>query len=222
MIAKLPSTNSPLLTRCVAMATCRHDDSYTYALPYRESEAYRVSQGYGGSHSHTDHAHFSIDFSMPVGTVICATRGGVVSRVVDHHHEGGPDKSYASKWNVIEIIHSDLSVAAYGHLSEDGSLVTVGDSVSRGDPIAISGNTGWSRGPHLHFHVTASATPERVPVLFATHLEERDTLVRDVTYYHPGHPLLPQRQTMRRTMRWTGAASALLQMVGLGSPPGQR
>ncbi len=211
-----------LLERCVAVATRRHDDSYTYALPYRESEAYRVSQGYGGSHSHTDHAHFSIDFSMPVGTVVCAARCGVVSYVIDHHHEGGPDESYKSKWNVVEITHSDMTVAAYGHLNTNGSLVAVGDSVSRGDPIALSGNTGWSRGPHLHFHVTGSATPERIPVLFATHLEERDTLVRGVTYYHPGHQLLSQLQAKRRTMRWIGAASALLRMVGLGSPPDQR
>ena len=88
------------------------------------------------------------------------------------------------------------------HLSNDGRLVAEGDIVSAGDPIAISGNTGWSRGPHLHFHVIENVTAQRIPVLFATQYRNRDTLEYGRTYRHP------IRETkftpkVRRTKRWT-------------------
>ena len=56
--------------------------------------------------------------------------------------------------NVIVIKHSDETFGRYYHLTKGGALVSVGDKVSQGDKIGLSGNSGASAGPHLHFDVT--------------------------------------------------------------------
>mgnify|MGYP000197477343 CR=1 FL=1 len=55
--------------------------------------------------------------------------------------------------NYVFIQHQDGSVARYFHLTHNGALVEEGDKVNTGDVIALSGNTGQSGGPHLHFDV---------------------------------------------------------------------
>ncbi|WP_309997394.1 M23 family metallopeptidase [Chryseobacterium sp. 2987] len=47
--------------------------------------------------------------------------------------------------------NSDGTFAQYYHLKENGVKVNLGDQVKKGDVIALSGNTGWCNGPHLHF-----------------------------------------------------------------------
>ena len=47
-------------------------------------------------------------------------------------------------------------MALYSHLKHEGVLVRVGQRVRKGEPIALSGNTGYSTGPHLHFAVQAN------------------------------------------------------------------
>ena len=65
------------------------DDDVIYELPYISEATFRVSQGYGGNYSHTEDSYFSIDFRMPEGTPICASRGGVVYRVINHFTDRG-------------------------------------------------------------------------------------------------------------------------------------
>ena len=54
----------------------------------------------------------------------------------------------------MEVQHADGTIAVYGHLAHDGVLVGVGQQVARGEPIALSGHTGFSFAPHLHFSVS--------------------------------------------------------------------
>lgn len=85
--------------------------------------------------------HKGVDFSMPVGTPIYATGDGEIVRVKNH--------PFAGKY--IEIQHEGRYVTRYLHLSR--TIVRRGQKVVRGQRIALSGNTGRSTGPHLHYEL---------------------------------------------------------------------
>ncbi|KAG1443152.1 hypothetical protein G6F57_018191 [Rhizopus arrhizus] len=55
--------------------------------------------------------------------------------------------------NFIRVLHSDGSMALYGHLQAGGMRVRRGQAVQAGQPIGLSGNSGYSSAPHLHFVV---------------------------------------------------------------------
>jgi murein DD-endopeptidase MepM/ murein hydrolase activator NlpD len=56
--------------------------------------------------------------------------------------------------NKVEILHLDGSVAAYAHLKAQSVPLKICDKISKGQIIGLSGNTGFSSGPHLHLDVT--------------------------------------------------------------------
>lgn len=85
--------------------------------------------------------HKGVDWATPIGTPIYASSGGVVAKA-------GWGKGYGY---VVYINHPDGRQTRYAHLSK--VLVSVGQSVSQGDRIALSGNTGVSSGPHVHFEI---------------------------------------------------------------------
>ena len=134
--------------------TIKDDSSYVYALPFEEGKTFRVIQGYFSRFTHKERA--ALDFNMKRGTNITAAREGVVVRVKEDGSKGGLNKKYRSHGNNIVIQHSDGSRAGYWHLQHDGALVNVGDTVKRGQVIALSGKTGYAFVPHLHFLVWTS------------------------------------------------------------------
>ena len=85
--------------------------------------------------------HKGMDFAVPTGTAIRATSGGVVTKA-------GWGSGYGY---VVYIRHPDGKESRYGHCSK--VLVKAGQSVKQGEKIALSGNTGISTGPHLHFEI---------------------------------------------------------------------
>jgi len=91
--------------------------------------------------------HEGLDFSAPTGTPILAASGGVV---LDARYHAG----YG---NMVEIDHGDGLVSRYAHARK--LLVSAGDLVERGQPIALVGSTGRSTGPHLHFEVRMAGQP---------------------------------------------------------------
>lgn len=162
----------------------KHDDSFVYSLPFASGEAYPVSQGFHGAYSHTGGDSFAIDFKMDEGTHVHAARGGVVVGVKNDSSKGGPSKKFEWDANYILIKHSDGTLGHYVHLQKGGARVKVGDVVKKGDWIGMSGNTGHTTGPHLHFAVFRAASGksrETVPVRFeatglmAQTLKEGDT-----------------------------------------------
>ena len=145
------------------------DTSYVYALPYEEGKTFRIVQGYFSQFSHRERA--ALDFNMKPGTRIAAARGGVVIRKKEDGDRGGLNKKLRSYGNYIVIQHPDGSRAGYWHLSKDRVFVNVGDTVSTGEVIGLSGQTGYAAFPHLHFLVWRLDSGQRlvqVPTRFQT------------------------------------------------------
>jgi len=147
------------------------DEDVVYRLPFDTGRSYRVVQGYNGTHTHEGRDRYAIDFAMRKGTPVCAARGGIVVSLKESSKTGGSDEKFRNQSNYVCILHDDGTVAEYHHLHYDGVLVEVGDQVEAGQRIAISGNTGYSTGPHLHFGVYSAINGRRrqsPPVTFAT------------------------------------------------------
>jgi murein DD-endopeptidase MepM/ murein hydrolase activator NlpD len=136
-----------------------------YVLPYQVGQIYTVGQGNcsRGSHEGRSLARHAYDFLMPVGIPVIASRAGVVFLVEDRFGDGNRTPGQE---NFINVRHADDSIAAYVHLTQDGALVEVGDAVAQGDLIGLSGDTGNSSAPHLHFHVQECAGCATLPITF--------------------------------------------------------
>jgi murein DD-endopeptidase MepM/ murein hydrolase activator NlpD len=133
-----------------------------YRLPYQKGETYIMSQGYNGAFSHE--GKNALDFTMPVGTEICAARNGIVTEIITENSKGCDDPKCLYYANSITIYHEDGTFAQYAHLSKNGSLVKPGDVIYTGQIIGYSGNTGYSSGPHLHFEVFYFDGTEQVSI----------------------------------------------------------
>jgi murein DD-endopeptidase MepM/ murein hydrolase activator NlpD len=86
--------------------------------------------------------HKAIDYGVPVGTPVQAAASGTVKQV----GSGSGDRSYGI---YIEIDHGNGYSTLYAHLSS--VQVSVGQAVTQGQVIGLSGQTGYATGPHLHF-----------------------------------------------------------------------
>lgn len=91
--------------------------------------------------------HAGLDFAGPEGTQVIAVATGVVTYA-------GRDGSYGQ---LVEITHGNGYVTRYAH--NERVLVSVGQTVQKGNPIALMGNTGRSTGTHLHFEVLRDGAP---------------------------------------------------------------
>ncbi|MFZ5822772.1 MAG: peptidoglycan DD-metalloendopeptidase family protein [Bacillota bacterium] len=95
----------------------------------------------------TRHYHDGMDIGVPIGTPVVSVARGRVSYV-----------GYLGGYGLtVKVEHGDGLVTLYAHLSE--AHVSVGQSVGGGEQIALSGNTGTSTGPHLHFSVFVGGSP---------------------------------------------------------------
>lgn len=144
------------------------DSLVLYSLPFQKGKTVCVVQGYRSQLSHK--GDYAIDFAVPEGTPICAARSGTVFQVRDSFAVGGISRKYVGTGNGLTIKHNDGTYAHYWHLSYKSVLVNVGDTVQRGQCIALSGDTGFSAFPHLHFEVTHQPRISRkdIPVIFKT------------------------------------------------------
>jgi murein DD-endopeptidase MepM/ murein hydrolase activator NlpD len=126
-----------------------------YNLPVDENSNWSVGQAFGGGHSHSDRQNrYAVDIVVPEGTPVLAARSGVVMQAESAFDRAGSDRDkFAGRANVVRVLHDDGSMAVYAHLQENGVYVRLGQRVSLGQQIAVSGNTGYSSGPHLHFCV---------------------------------------------------------------------
>lgn len=148
-----------------------HDDEYLYLMPYASGTSYRVIQGFDSGFSHRGAEQYAVDFRMDVGTPVHAARDGVVARVEESNDKGCWDDGCGQYANFIVVMHDDGTTGEYYHLQKNGALVEVGDQIEAGQKIGLSGNTGHTALPHLHFAVykaTRRARYQSVPVTFIT------------------------------------------------------
>ena len=160
--------------------------AYIYSLPYVDG-TFRVLQGHLGHFSHQPGSQDeeAIDWSMPVGTTICAARPGVVVGLRQDCSQGGRDLKWKKDYNYILIRHEDGTYATYCHLKQNGVLAHLGDKVALHQPIALSGNTGYTSEPHLHFDVYNTLdgnTRQTLPLLFENRAGESVTMQEGVAY----------------------------------------
>ncbi|MFZ1529613.1 MAG: M23 family metallopeptidase [Ferruginibacter sp.] len=157
----------------------KNDSSYIYQLPFQKGKKVFLIQAYESSFSHKGEK--ALDFKVKMGTKICAARPGIVIASRKDSEKGGLKPENLSDGNYISIRHADSSVAHYWHLQKDGVLVNPGDTVLKGQLIALSGNTGYSAFAHLHFEVQgydADGNYVQLPTRFKTK--------KGVLYLRPG------------------------------------
>ncbi|KUL52641.1 peptidase [Streptomyces sp. NRRL F-4489] len=107
---------------------------------------YVLGEPFGIPGSHWAHKHSGQDFVVPSGTAVHAVHEGTVIKAGPNG--GGDGPAYG---NAIVIKHANGVYTQYAHLSQ--IQVSVGQHVATGQQIALSGSTGNSTGPHLHFEV---------------------------------------------------------------------
>jgi murein DD-endopeptidase MepM/ murein hydrolase activator NlpD len=155
------------------------DSSYIYTLPFPVKKKVFLIQAYESNLSHKNER--ALDFKIKKRTKICAARDGVVIAAREDSDKGGLKDENLSDGNYVSIRHVDGSVAHYWHLLKDGVMVSVGDTVQVGQWIGLSGNTGYSAFPHLHFEVQgydARGNYTQLPTRFYTQ--------KGVIYLRPG------------------------------------
>lgn len=124
-----------------------------YALPFAPETRFKTLQGTAGKFSHQSPLQYAVDFSMPIGTPITATRAGVVLELKSDSDVSGKNLKYIDQANFLKILHRDNTISFYAHLKKDGVKVAPGEEVKRGQEIGLSGCTGFCDGPHLHYEV---------------------------------------------------------------------
>ena len=165
-----------------------HEWFVTYRLPYESGKSFKVIQGYNGRFSHFGNNKNATDWGMPVGTRLLATRDGTVVGIKEDSNMGGTDNGMKRHGNFIIIRHKDGTYAEYYHLKQNGAKVKVGQRVKAGQFIGLSGNTGYSTCPHLHFcvyKVVDGGNRKTYAVKFKTARHGKATLKQNVTYTAP-------------------------------------
>ncbi len=110
----------------------------------RPIKRWKLTSGYG---SRWGRLHAGLDLAAPIGTPLTAMTSGTV---VDTSYSGG-------RGNMVEIQHWDGTVVVYAHMSRVD--VHTGQALTPGQVVGAVGNTGSSRGPHLHLEV--HSTPNK-------------------------------------------------------------
>lgn len=140
----------PVESRLVGGCGPAHGLRARYVLPFTPGEAHELTQGNCGTESHGGRFSYAYDFRMPPDTPVLAARGGVVMRVRDANPDG---TRRVGDENFLILRHPDGELSRYIHLRQHGALVGEGERVAAGDTIALSGNSGRTSFPHLHFDV---------------------------------------------------------------------
>lgn len=124
------------------------------ALPFPKGKKYKVVQGNNTNFTHnTDYSRYAVDFDLKINDTICSATNGFVVGVIDKYKYGGKSPKWRDFANYITIYDSISGIyTQYVHLTENGSLVKLGDEVKQGQAIGLCGMTGRTYSEHLHFN----------------------------------------------------------------------
>lgn len=120
---------------------------------------------------------FCIDFYLPQGTPILASRSGVVSETESRYNKSYQNIEFVDRCNYIVIRHGNGEETMYAHLSWHSVKVRVGQRVKRGQVIGLSGQTGCSTYLHLHFGAY-DALGSNIRPIFNTGLPSKTSYMR--------------------------------------------
>ena len=163
-----PSVSTATATQAPGCAEALYPEPATspYVLPWLVGETVRtgLTNCSASYHAAGKPDQFAFDFDMPVGTPFVAARAGTVSVVVnDLPSDGGGTGNY------VVVDHGDGTSGLYLHSPMQGITVRVGDLVTQGQRLGVSGRSGLAGYPHLHFMVVQGPAVfpyEGVPVSF--------------------------------------------------------
>jgi murein DD-endopeptidase MepM/ murein hydrolase activator NlpD len=165
----------------------KDDSSYVYTLPFEHKKKIFLIQAYESMFSHKGER--ALDFKVKTGTKVCAARDGIVTAVRKDSDKGGLKQENLSDGNYIFIQHPDGSIANYWHFKKDGVLINTGDTVKTGQLIGLSGNTGYSAFPHVHFEVQGyDATGKYVQLPTRFYTQKGIIYLRPGKFYRTFHP----------------------------------
>lgn len=140
--------------------------------------SYKIIQGYNGSYSHSEPYHqYALDFNMKIGDTVCAADDGYVVGLIKDYKYSGTSKEWQQndKSNYITLYHPLSGMfTQYVHLKHNGAFINIGDSVTKGEPIGLSGMTGYTDIAHLHFNVLIPEKDKKLisyPVKFDNGIE---------------------------------------------------
>ncbi|WP_374196024.1 M23 family metallopeptidase [Streptomyces sp. TS71-3] len=138
-----------------------HGKKLTWVRPVHH---YKLTASFDQAGGLWSHKHSGQDFAVPVGTPVGAAHSGVVVKAGPNG--GGDGPAYG---NAIVIYNGYGTYSQYAHLSQID--VHVGEKVKAGEHIALSGDTGNTTGPHLHFEIrhTPNYGSAVNPVTFLSH-----------------------------------------------------
>jgi murein DD-endopeptidase MepM/ murein hydrolase activator NlpD len=112
--------------------------------------------------------------------IVVATNAGATG------HGTTPQYLELARVNFVLVLHDDGTLGEYMHLAPSGVVVQPGQRVKRGDEIALSGNTGFSTTPHLHFQVMTAAddgvAARSFPFKFATAPDSAEDPIQSRAY----------------------------------------
>lgn len=121
-----------------------------FKLPFKETVEYTITSKYGerlDPFTNEISFHSGIDLGIIEGTEINSVYPGEVVE------KGYQENGLGEYVKVRHKIETSLYATVYGHLKKYSTLVNVGDEVDENTILALSGSTGKSTGPHLHFEV---------------------------------------------------------------------
>jgi len=104
-------------------------------------------------HFESDYMRNAVDFALDIGTPILASCDGLVDKIVDNNGEGGFDRKFLDKTNLVILKHPCGEYSLYVHMKA-GILVKEGQGVEAGEPIGYSGMSGYTSYPHLHYQTS--------------------------------------------------------------------